>query len=230
MSFIPNDTAACSDATSVYFFGLRVQQPVTAITDIFITAVCWYIFNRAGRETQKNKVTILYRYFFLVMGMATLAGGIFGHALCYRYGISAKLPGWIMSMIAIMLCERSAITHVSRILKPGLAKFLAFANIAELLIMISITCLSLNFFFVEFHALYGLLFVTGSFELYNYSKTRSAASKRILYSVAISFIAAIIHAFHISPALWFNNMDTAHCIICISAWVMYTGVKKIQTV
>ncbi len=227
MNFIPDHTNICNDETSIIVSGLKIQEPVTLLTDLFITVTCWIIFYRLKKEA-KGPVANLFRYFFLVMGMSTLFGGVFGHALCHLLSIAFKLPGWIMSMFAIMLCERSAIMHSRASMTPAVSRFLAYANIIELLIMLSVTCITLNFFFVEFHAFYGLLIVTGSFELYHYRKTKAASSKWILYSVCISAIAAIVHIGQLSPGKWFNFIDLAHCIMCISAYVMYIGVRKIK--
>ncbi|MBC8048214.1 MAG: hypothetical protein H7Y00_15550 [Fimbriimonadaceae bacterium] len=228
MPFIPDHTNTCSDETNITIFDIKIQEPVTALTDFFITICCWYIFFRSRHEVQKNHVTDLYRYFFFMIGLSTLFGGIFGHVLCYRLGIAFKLPGWVFSMIAVMICERAAIMHTKKVMRPNVGKFFANANIVELVIMIIITCVTLNFFFVEFHAFYGLLIVTGSFELFNYIKTKEAASKWILISVAISCVAAVVHVAELSPHKWFNYLDAAHSIMCISAFVMYGGVKRIK--
>ncbi|MGZ4033495.1 MAG: DUF6962 family protein [Bacteroidia bacterium] len=228
MSFIPDHTNLCTDATSIMLFGTKIQEPMAALTDLLITAVCWYVFIRSKKEVEKNNVTTLFRYFFLVMGFSTLLGGICGHAFCYRLGIAFKLPGWIMSMFAIMLCERSAIMHIRKVVRFAVGNFLIVLNIVELIFMISIACITLNFFFVEFHALYGLLFITGSFELYNYRKTKDPASKWILYSVSIAFVAAVVNVAHLSAGKWFNNIDAAHTIMSVSAYVMYLGMKKIK--
>jgi hypothetical protein len=161
------------------------------------------------------------------MGFATLFGGIFGHALCYRFGAGFKLPGWILSMTAVMLCERAAILHAGKQMPVQITKFFSSLNIAELILMITVTCSTLNFFFVELHAFYGLLIVTGIFELYNYSKTRSEASLRILCSVAFSSIAAVVHILQLSPYRWFNALDLAHSIMCISIFILFSGIKRI---
>ncbi|MFN0274880.1 MAG: DUF6962 family protein [Chitinophagales bacterium] len=227
MSFIPDHTNTCVDDTSIEIFNLKIQEPVTTLTDFLITVCCWYIFFRARKEVEKNHITELYLYFIFMMGLATLFGGVFGHALCYKLGVGFRLPGWIMSMVAVMLCERAAIMHTKKVMPAKVGKFFANANIVELILLITITCITLNFFFVEFHAFYGLLVVTGSFELYNYKKTKAASSKWILYSVAFSSVAAVAHIWKLSPHPWFNYLDLAHSIMCVSVFILYNGVRKI---
>lgn len=228
MSFIPDHTNTCVDETNITVFNILIQEPVTTITDFMITVCCWYVFLKSKHEISNHHSAQLYRYFFLLMGCSTLFGGVFGHALCYKLGVAYKLPGWITSMMAVMLCERAAIMHTRNVMPVSIGNFFMYANIVELLILITVTCITLNFFFVEFHALYGLLIVTGTFEFYIYRKTKNNASRWILYSVAFSSIAAVAHIWQLSPHRWFNYLDLAHTLMCVSVFILYNGVKKIQ--
>lgn len=229
MSIIPNHTGLCNDATSFYLFDILIQEPVTAITDIFITAITWRIFFKSKGELVPTLPNQLYRYFFFMIGLATLLGGIFGHALCYRLGIGWKLPGWITSMFAIMLAERAAIIHVLPQMPKLLQRILPALNILELCTMVTTAIVTLNFFWVEFHAFYGLGIVVGVFELINYRKTRNPASKWILIAVSISFIAAFVQiaGIHIHDP-WFRAVDMAHVIMCGTALILYKGVRLIK--
>lgn len=193
-----------------------------------ITAVTWFLFFKAEKEFSKNSATKYYRYFFLVIGMATLLGGIFGHALCYKLGLGWKLPGWIISMIAIMLAERGSIMHAMPSMSKNIGRFFAMFNILELCILIVLAVLTLNFFWVEFHALYGLGIVVGSFELFHYIKTKSVASLWILFSVGVSFIAAFVQIVNFDIYYpWFRSIDFAHIIMCITSFTMFNGIRKI---
>jgi hypothetical protein len=209
------------------FWGVRIQEPITALTDLLITAVCWYLFAKLRPYKEKSRVYRLFQSFFFMMGLATLLGGIFGHAFNYAVGYLLKLPGWIASMFAVMLAERSAIIHSRPLMKLNIGNFFAVINIIELITLITLTCLTLNFFFVEFHAFYGLLIVFGCFETYVYLKTKDEGAKNMLISVGISAIAAAVHISHFSIHRWFNYLDLAHIIMCVSAFVLYNGVKKI---
>ncbi len=64
----------------VQLWGIQIQEPITALTDLLITAVCWYIFIKLRPLKERSRVYRLFRSFFFMMGLATLLGGIFGHA------------------------------------------------------------------------------------------------------------------------------------------------------
>ncbi|MBK8487224.1 MAG: hypothetical protein WAU21_07950 [Chitinophagales bacterium] len=229
MSFIPYQTELCNNETNIYIYNVLVQEPVTAITDILITIIAWRIFFKSKKELTPTLSNQLYRYFFFMIGLATLLGGVFGHALCYRLGIGWKLPGWITSMFAIMLIERAAIMHVLPQMPKSLHKILPILNFVELAIMITTAVVTLNFFWVEFHAFYGLGIVVGSFELINYKKTGNQASKWILIAVGISLIAAFVQIakIHINDP-WFRAVDFAHVIMCVTSVILYKGVRLIK--
>ncbi len=66
---IPVHTNLCSDETTIDVFGISVEEPVTVLTDLIITLVCWILFFHTSKKLPANRVTSLYRYFFFVMGL-----------------------------------------------------------------------------------------------------------------------------------------------------------------
>ena len=215
---------------SVEVAGVRIDEPMTALTDILIAGVCWTLWYRLKGFPKGDVVHTFYRLFFFMIGVATLLGGIFGHAFQYAVGVGWKLPGWITSMISVMLAERSAIMHTRPIMPKKIGNFFSVFNILELLTLITLTCITVDFFWVEFHAFYGFLFVVGAFEIYNYRKTHSKASRIILLSVFVSAMAATAQIAKITISPQFDNLALAHVLMCFSAIVLYTGVKNIPVV
>lgn len=210
----------------IYILGIRIQEPMTVLTDFFITITCWSIFISLKGYHERAPVFRLFRYFFFMMGLATLLGGIFGHAFSYAAGYQLKLPGWICSMIAVMLAERSSIIHSGKLHKKSISQLFSVINIVELATFIIIVCYTLNFLFVEIHAFYGLLIVFGSFEFFIYIKTKDEGSKYMLFSVGVSGLAGLVHITHFSIHTWFNYLDLAHCLMCVSAVFLFRGVKR----
>lgn len=225
LSVFPYQTQPCDDQTSVEVFGRIIHAPVTAGTDLLITVTCWSIFFISRKQLQTTFLNQHYRLFFFIMGLATMLGGVFGHAMC-NLGVHWKLPGWICSMLAVMLVERSAILHAADVLSKKLLRFFIVMNIIEICLMIFLSVYSLNFFFVEFHACYGFIIVFGSFETYRFLRTGSQASKRLLYGVAIAVLAAVIHIAELSVSAWFTHADIAHILMCIAACVWYLAIRK----
>lgn len=162
------------------------------------------------------------------MGIATLFGGLFGHAFLYALSMSWKLPGWIVSMFSIMLIERAAIKHTRILLKPALVNAFAWINIIELVVFMSLAIGYLDFFFVEFHSGYGLMFVVLSLEGYLFIKTKNSASKFILIGIGIAAIAALTFMNTWSPHQWFNHISLSHCLMAFAAIFFYLGALKID--
>jgi hypothetical protein len=168
---IPDHTNTCNHDTDLPVGSLVIEEPVAVLTNILLASVCFWVYRRIKRELSGHPVNRLYARFFLVMSAATLLGGIFGHAFCGTLGIAWKLPGWLLSMVAVMFAERASIVHTGRVLPSGLLAFFRWMNIAELLVLVTLTLASLNFFFVEFHAFYGFVGVVGVFESWHLYKT-----------------------------------------------------------
>jgi len=160
------------------------------------------------------------------MGMATLIGGLFGHGFLYLFSFGWKLPGWLTSMFSIALLERASILFARPLIKPKVGAFFSYMNIVELITFVIITFTTLNFFFVEVHAAYGLMVIVTSFNLTVYLKTKSEASKLFLLAVAISAISAVIFMNELGISIWFNHYDISHILMSISAFIFYKGSHK----
>ncbi len=221
---------------AIEIFGVLINEPVTTLTDLIVSAVCLYAFIKLSRIKSDNRVHFFLRYYFLSMALATAIGGLIGHGFYYLFtvdneiGVSPwKLPGWLTSMVSIALVERASIEYARKIIKPKIGTFFAWLNIIELLTFMTLTFSSLNFFFVEVHSAYGLLVVVTGFNSFIYYKTKSKASKLFLIAVSISALSAIVFMNQISINKWFNYFDISHSLMAISAYFFYLGaIEEIE--
>lgn len=212
----------------VYLFGIKIEEPVTSLTALLISGVCLFAFFRLGKLQQPNNRTLLYlRFYFLVMAIATANGGIIGHAFLGYLSFSWKLIGWVSSMFSIMLIERASIEYASHLIPNKVSKWLKWINIIELAVFVTITMITLNFFFVEAHTAYGLLIVVASLHFYVYRKVKSEGSRLFLIAVAFAAISALVFMNRISISVWFNYNDISHVFLTIAAWYFYKGSRKI---
>ena len=211
---------------SVDFFGIRIDEPVTTITDLLVSVVCLYAFYQLNKIPVKNQVHWNLKYYFLSMGLATLIGGLIGHGFIYLFSFAWKLPGWLTSMFSIALLERSSIMFAKPLVKPKIGNFFSWMNLIELSTFVIVTFSTLNFFFVEVHSAYGLLVIVTSFNLWIYHKTKKEASKIFLIAVGISAISAFIFMNEIGISKWFNHYDISHILMACSAFVFYKGSMK----
>lgn len=239
--------------TTIDIFGLRIDEPVTVLTDLIVSAVCFYGFFKLVQFPVKNKVHLFLKYYFLSMGIATFIGGVVGHGFLYALNASWelshdwiafitqiipenkmnaaanpwKLPGWLTSMFSVMLVERASIEYARKIIKPAIGTFFAWFNIIELLFFITITFSTLNFFFVEVHTFYGFMIIVLSFNLIIFVKTQSKGSVRFLWAVGFAAMAALVFMNQWSLYKWFNYFDLSHSLMAVSAYMFYRASKFI---
>jgi Family of unknown function (DUF6962) len=238
---------------SIFPFGIRIDEPVTTFTDLMVSFVCFYAFCKLNKINVKNRVHLYLRYYFLSMGIATVVGGIVGHGFLYLFEAQWespegfvnliakifgedllkdvanpwKLPGWLTSMFSIALVERASIEYARPLISKKVGSFFAWLNIIELLTFVTITFVTLNFFFVEVHSAYGLLIVVLGFNLIVYLKTKKRGSKLFLIAVGFSAIGALFFMNKLGFSPWFNHFDISHVFMTCSAYYFYLGAKEI---
>lgn len=215
-------------ATKIEIFGLLILEPVTTLTDLFVSAVCFYAFVRLLKLNKPELHFKLFNWFFLTMGIATLFGGLIGHGFLYYFSFGWKLPGWLTSMLAISLLERASIEYAKPLLNKRLRIFLDWANIIELLIFMALTFSTLNFRFVEIHSAFGLLVINTPLHLYVYWKTRSEGSKYMLFAIGFAMLSALVYMNEVSIHKWFNHFDLSHSFMTVAAYIFYLASLRLN--
>jgi hypothetical protein len=210
---------------SIFPFGIRIDEPVTMITDVLVAIVCFYAFYKLSRIPSQHRIKTYLLLYFLGMGIATLVGGVIGHGFLYVFSFAWKLPGWISSMLAVMLIERAAIEHAVKIAPPKAIIVFKWANIIELMTFMTLTFVTLNFRFVEIHSAYGIMFIVGSYSVFTYWKSKSRASRIFIFAVIIAVMSSIIYLQEWSLHIWFNYLDAAHTLMAVAAFIFYKGAK-----
>jgi hypothetical protein len=213
---------------SVSLFGIRIDEPMNTLTDLIVSAVCLFAFYQLTNKKFSGRTHFYFRMYFLLLGAATLFGGIIGHGFLYVFSYAWKLPGWIVSMLSVAFIERSSIQYARPHIDPRIGKFFLVLNIVELLTVMSITIYTLNFKWVEFHSGYGLLAVVLPFHGFVYYKTRDRGSFIILFAVMVACIAALIFMNHVSLHTWFNYIDISHILMAIAAFIFYRGTLLLK--
>ena len=91
--------------TSVELFGLLIEEPVASLTDVLTGVVGLVAFYRLQRLGLQDKAHVLFKYYFLFMGLATVSAGFLGHAFQYIVGFNAKAIGWTLSAIGLFCLD-----------------------------------------------------------------------------------------------------------------------------
>lgn len=214
---------------SVYFFSIRIDEPIIALTDLLVSFVCFYAYFKLSAKPNLNKVHGNLRIYFFSMGLATALGGIIGHAFLYMFSFYWKLPAWITSMISIAFIERASIEYARPLISKRTATVFKWVNSIELLTFITITLSTLNFYYVELHSAYGLLVVVTSLNIFVYRKRKNQGSRLFLIAVAFSAISALFYMNEWGLYKWFTHSDISHIFMSISAFFFYRGAMQIQS-
>ena len=77
---------------SIEILGIRVDEPITTLTDLFVAAMCIYAFFKLNKIPVQNKMHTYLKVYFISMGIATTVGGIVGHGFLYLFDYNTALP------------------------------------------------------------------------------------------------------------------------------------------
>jgi len=103
-----------SDMPRVVWYGVTILEPFTVLTNLIIAAACFYAYrNLKKKKLTETRTQLFMSYYFLLIGIATIIGGVVGHAFLYATGLYGKIPGWYIGMAGVALFERAAIAHGS---------------------------------------------------------------------------------------------------------------------
>ena len=205
------------------------MEPMAVATDILVSIVCLYSFAVLSKLKSTDQSLMLFSWHFLLLSIATACGGIIGHAFINVIPVQWKLPGWIISMGAVTFLSLAILQHSKPYIGLRLFNFLRILNLVELLFMIPFVLSTMNFFFVELHATFGLLVMVFSLELFLYLKTQQAESRLMVLGVGISSLAAIVHLSGFTINRWFNHLDLSHLFMAFSAFVFFLAAKKLAS-
>ncbi|MEQ1796323.1 MAG: hypothetical protein ABL872_00155 [Lacibacter sp.] len=211
-----------ADMPRIHLFGITILEPFTVLTNLLIALACFYAYYGLKKRGLNQSFTHRYiGYFFLLIGWATIIGGVIGHAFLYATGLYGKIPGWYISMAGVAAFERAVISHSRPLMNKNVGRFFSVLNIFEILTFMTLSLVKLDFLYVELHATYGLVVVVFSFELYVYLKTKEKAFQYLLYATAAGVGAILCHALKLSLNRWFNYNDISHLFMAVSILFYY---------
>jgi hypothetical protein len=213
---------------TIYLGGLRIDEPITTVTDFLFIAVCFYAFYKTKHLSQYKGVN-LYRWFFLLTGFSSLVAALIGHAFLYHFGFEAKIYGWVTGIISISFAQFAALHHTRQSISPKTFKILQVANYFEIVCASILLFKIYSFTVVEVHTAYSLVINVVILECIHYKKTGSLLSKNMIIGVGIAVLAVMCHIFKIAFSVWFNHLDLSHIFMAASMYMMYRGVVQFNS-
>jgi hypothetical protein len=209
----------------IYISGLRIGEPVTAVTDFLVTAVCFYAFYKLRDLPNSNRK--YFRLYFLLLGLAVLWGGFAAHAFAYFLSQAWKVPGWLASTWAVSLLAVGMVRQHQNLIAK-FSKLIYLIILLELLFVTGATLYSLEFRWAGFHSAFGLLFIVSTLSVWSYFKFRDTGSKLMLIGVGIFILSGLVFTLQLKMHTWFNHVDLTHVFLTVAAYVFYRAIVKME--
>ena len=192
-----------------------------AATDWVVAGICFYAYFKLNQLKGKGMAFILFRYYFLLLGLATFWGGLVTHAFIYLLSDVWKVPGWLTGMVAIALISSSSVEYNKEIIGKNITAVLYVLILVELITVMAITTFSINFKWTGYHSAFGLVAIVAPLHAQCWRKSRDLASRLILISIFIFCLSGIVFTLKISPHIWFNYVDLTHIILALAVYIFY---------
>ena len=213
---------------TIYFGSLRIDEPITTLTDFLFIGVCFFAFYKT-KDLSKDTSLNLYRWFFLLTGASTIIAALMGHTFLYYFGAEAKIYGWFTGLFGTSFAQFAALYHARKSISPFVFKLLFVICMLEVIAAFILVFVVWSFVVVEIHSAFALVLIVTILEFINYKKTKSTLSLYMIYGVGVAIIAVLCHVFKIAFSVWFNHMDLSHVFMAISMYLMYKGASLYQS-
>lgn len=213
---------------TIYIGELRIDEPVTTLTDVLFCAVCFFAFFKT-KCLINHKAVRLYRLFFLLTGISTLVAAVIGHAFLYYFGKDAKIYGWVLGIFGVSFAQFAALYHTRQSLHKPIFNTLMLLCGFEILLTCILIFMVWSFVVIELHTAFSLVMIVTVLEYIHYKKTNSQLSLYMMYGVGVAIIAVLCHILKIAFSIWFNHIDLSHLFMALSMYLMYIAIKKINT-
>ena len=212
---------------SIELFNLRIDEPVTTITDILLALICFYAFYRIRQMESSERIKRYFKYYFLTLGLAALSGGILGHAFLYRLAPAWKLVSWLFTLASVGILAHGLTLLAKPLLKPSVARWTTWLNVLVLAVALLYTLWSMAFSGVKYYTIFGMVVVVGSLSYVIFHRTGSRGMVKLMVAVGVGILSAVVFSYEWGLTPWFNHNDISHLILSYSAFTIYQGAVAI---
>jgi hypothetical protein len=209
---------------SIEILNLRIDEPVTTLTDILLAVICVYAFVSLLKVEAAAKSKRYFSLYFLLLGTGALTGGILGHAFQYRLAEEWKLISWTMTLVSVALMVQALLNISGALIRKGLSRMISMLNISLFLLALILTIRSVDFNPVKYYSIVALVLMSGSICYYIHKQTGNRGVLYVMGGVGVGFMSAIIFSLQLGLSHWFNHRDVSHIILSVSVFFVYKGV------
>lgn len=203
----------------VWYYNVSITHFMAGVTDFIVALACLLFFCQLVQSTSRKASNLYFKIHFLLLAIATFIGGFTGHIWQYELINEWKLPGWLLSMLAITILERAVIKQAKLVLANNWVKSLLVFNLIELCLFGTLAVITISFQFIEYHAAYGLLFVIFGVGLLQLKK--GVLHINLFLGILMSMLAALVFQCKLSINVWVNHLAISHIVLVFSSYFFY---------
>jgi hypothetical protein len=212
---------------SVELWNIRIDEPVTTLTDLILAGICFYAYFGIKRVKSTGRSTWYFKYYFLLLGLGAGIGGIFGHAFLYLFPPNWKLVSWIFTLIAVAFLVQAVLELARSLVKPWLTSVFAGLNLLALVIALFVTLWKQEFSPVKYYSIFGMVAIVGSLSIYIFRKTGESGVLKLPAAVGLGLVSALVFSYGWGVGPYFNHKDICHVILSLSVLIFYKGAIQI---
>jgi len=213
---------------SIELLNIRIDEPITTATDLVLAAICFYAFFQIRKLVYADRIKWYFKYYFLILGLGAMSGGLLGHAFQYRLAEGWKLVSWVLTLGSVALIASALVEIAKPLVKPGISRVLSLFNVLVFVLALFFTLWSMAFAPVKYYMIFGMVVMVGSLCYFIHRKTGSRGMLILMGAVGIGFLSAIIFSLEWGLSPWFNHNDISHVILSFSAFSLYKGAALIM--
>ena len=215
--------------TEIYLFGLKIMEPVTALTDFITALVCIISFIKLKKSFAKTHKYIRIIYYFLFTGLATFFAGLFSHALIHIVSFEYKMIGWTCSALGILAIEWILANLIKQQFSYTGGQRLGWIALIQFILFILAILYkpSRTFETVQINATLGLVGFVFPMIFYIYKKTRIVGLKYFLFAFIWAIITGLVFNLELSLHTYLNHHDISHLMMAFFIILMYLGTRAL---
>ncbi len=217
--------------TAIVLGGIKISEPVTALTDIVTGLLSFYCFSKLRRVSGQKAANLLFAYYFLFIGIAVTYSAIIGHAFFHLFNDYWKIPGWVIGACAIFLIESAAIRYLQETFpKSRPLQWAGILPFVQLIIFLGfMVAPSRSFTDVRMNSAIGMIGIVLPIITFLAFYLKHIGYKIVIFAILLSLAPATVYYYEISISKWFNFHDLSHVLMAICIFIMYVGVYSIFT-